>query len=197
MNDSFTKITLNYLLTAYYSRWGRVFTECGRTCDNLDTCQVGYFCPEGQALHENGTCVLQETGCQCKHGDSFYDLGDTNPSDCSKLVLYIVFILEYHIRSKSQVSRLLVLSSSQVLTTGLEYQTCYKLAVSINLMQTCCNKILSKLTTQACNNIVISRLYQSCWNSLVTSLIVPSILSQVVNSLFPNLFQNLEQAVRI
>lgn len=92
LNDCFTKITLKYLSTAYYSRWGRVFTECGRTCDNLDTCQVGYFCPEGQALHENGTCVPQETGCQCKHGDTFYDLGDTNPSDCSKLVLYIVCI---------------------------------------------------------------------------------------------------------
>ena len=65
---------------------------------------MGYFCPEGQALHENGTCVPQETGCQCKHGDTFYDLGDTNPSDCSKLVLYIVFILAYHIKTKLQVS---------------------------------------------------------------------------------------------
>ena len=91
---TYITVFLIYLSTAYYAQWGRVFTQCGRTCDNLDTCQVGYYCPEGQALHENGTCVPQETGCQCKHGDTFYDLRDTNPSDCSKLVFYIYLYMQ-------------------------------------------------------------------------------------------------------
>ena len=69
--------------TEFYGKLGRVFTECGYTCDKLNECQRGYFCEEGMALHDNGTCVPKNE-CQCLHGGVYYDAGDTNPSDCSK-----------------------------------------------------------------------------------------------------------------
>eukprot|EP00795_Rhopilema_esculentum_P013727 gene13727-4647_t len=67
---------------------GLVYSDCGLTCSNMqdDTsvCEPGCFCPDGFALHENGTCVDPEAGCQCVEGGEFYNAGDISPSDCSR-----------------------------------------------------------------------------------------------------------------
>lgn len=68
---------------------GLEYSSCGTTCGNfLDdprTCEPGCFCPDGLALHENGTCVYPED-CQCVEGGKFYNSGEVSPSDCSRYV---------------------------------------------------------------------------------------------------------------
>ena len=81
---------LLFCFPAFCKAKGLVYSDCGLTCSNMqdDTsvCEPGCFCPDGFALHENGTCVDPEAGCQCVEGGEFYNAGDISPSDCSRFV---------------------------------------------------------------------------------------------------------------
>ncbi|KAK3108253.1 hypothetical protein FSP39_004202 [Pinctada imbricata] len=70
-----------------------VHKECGSSCElacgatSLDTCSGtectdGCYCPDGMVLN-NDTCVRPEQ-CPCKHGDKYYQPGQTVPKDCNR-----------------------------------------------------------------------------------------------------------------
>ena len=77
-----------HISTGFCKAKGLQYSDCGTTCGNFQddprSCEPGCFCPDGYALHENGTCVNPESGCQCVEGGRFYDIGQISPSDCSR-----------------------------------------------------------------------------------------------------------------